>query len=78
MNLNKFINFIGEFMVRKFKPRGLNSQLENMRVHLISSEMTESNDLEKEKELIELIAKFVQLGRLNRRKKKSKELSYAA
>jgi hypothetical protein len=78
MNLNEFITHIGEYMVRKFKPRGQNSQLENMRVHLIPSEKTESHSLEKEKELVELLAKFVQLGRLSSRKKKIKELSYAA
>lgn len=78
MNLNKFITLIGEFMVRKFKARGQNSQLENMRVHLVPSEGAEIHSLEKEKELIDLLAKFVQLGRLSRPKKKTKELNYAA
>lgn len=65
-------------MVRKFKPRGHNSQLENMRVHLIPSEMPEVHGPEQENELIEIVAKIVQLGRSGRRKKKVKEIPYAA
>lgn len=78
MSLSKFILLIGEFMVRKIKARGHNSQLENLRVHLIPSSNLSEHSPEQEKEVISLLAKIIQLGRKRGRKVKTEELDYVA
>lgn len=78
MNLSKFILLIGEFMVRKIRARGHNSQLENLRVHLIPSSNLSEHSPEQEKEVISLLAKIIQLGRKRGRKVKTEELDYVA
>lgn len=78
MSLSKFILLIGEFMVRKIKARGHNSQLENLRVHLIPSSRLSEHSPEQEKEVISLLAKIIQLGRKRGRKVKTEELDYVA
>lgn len=78
MNLNKFIQKFGAFMVRAFKASKPSLSLENLRVHLIPSDRTENYSPEQEKEVIELVSKFVQLGRARRRKNSNKEDKDAA
>ncbi len=78
MNLNRVLFLIGEFMVRKIKARGHNSQLENLRVHLIPSSNLSEHSPEQEKEVISLLAKIIQLGRKRGRKVKTEELDYVA
>lgn len=78
MNPIKFILLIGEFMVRKIKARGHNSQLENLRVHLVPSSNLTEHGPEQEKEVIALLAKIIQLGRKRGRKLKTEELDYVA
>ncbi len=78
MNLNKFISAIGDFMSRKFKPRGPNSQLENLRVELIPATPSEQNGPDQERELTNLLVKIVQLGRSRKRPKEERDVDHAA
>lgn len=78
MNLNKFISAIGDFMSRKFKPRGSNSQLESLRVELIPAIPCEKNGPDQESELATLLVKIIQLGRSRKRPKEEKDMNRAA
>lgn len=78
MNLNRVLFLIGEFMVRKIKARGSNSQLENLRVHLVPSSDFDGHGPEQEKEVIALLTKIIQLGRKRGRKTKTEEIDHVA
>lgn len=78
MSLNKAILIIGEFMARVFKARGLNSQLDNLRMHLSPADKPESHGPEQEKDLIALLTTIIQLGRRSGRKRKLEEKDNAA